>query len=137
MSQNVTLTHQTLARLPTIKHGLIQKWSEERIAQECKVTRRTIIRDIQAWIKTDDFYEWLHQLWLHLYSTLDDNQLVFREVSRLIGRGMTQKIQAETKITGPIEIKWAKENDSANNDSIHPTQGTKPVSPEPSKVPNA
>jgi hypothetical protein len=96
MSKNVHLTTQTNIRLPKIKYGLMHKQTREQIGTLCNVTEKTIRRDIQAWIKTEDFYQWLHELWLHLYGKIDNVELVFKEVTRLLGKGMTQKV--ETKL---------------------------------------
>jgi hypothetical protein len=94
MIQNLDLPPATLSRLGKIKDGLIHKVSHEQIAEQCGVTRITIERDLSKWYRTPDFYNWLHSLWTYLYRKIDNDELVFKEVTRLLGKGATQRIES-------------------------------------------
>lgn len=110
MSQNVPLSKQTLTRLPKIKYGLIHRLNRTTIGEMCKVSEKTIDRDISRWVLTDDFIQWLRKLWLEYEQKVDDPELVFKELSRMMAKTITQRIEtkAEHKIVEEkrtIEIK--------------------------------
>lgn len=98
MSQNVALSKQTQIRLPTIKYGKIHKQSHEQIAAACKVTRRTIDRDVAAWVRTEDFYQWLGELWLHYETKIDNDELVFKELSKIVARKIPQRFESKDEL---------------------------------------
>jgi hypothetical protein len=114
MIQTEQLPTATFIRLPKIKHGLIQKQTHDQIAKNCNVTRITIERDLTKWYATDDFYKWLHDLWIHLYSSIQNDELVFREVTHLIGKSMTQHIEAFSyeKIEGIVTVDTTDDEDA-------------------------
>jgi len=91
----------------------MHRWSQETIGAKCHVSRRTIERDIAAWVGTDDFYQWLHQLWLELYRRVDNDELVLKEVTKIIGKTMTQRIEAFSyeKIEETITVNVSEDED--------------------------
>lgn len=113
MIQNSDLPRATKIRLPRIKYGLIRKQTHETIAKACGVKRLTIERDLSKWYGTEDFYIWLHDLWAHLYRKIKNDELVFREVSRLIGKGMTQRVESLSyeKIEETITVNVSEDED--------------------------
>jgi len=85
----------------------------EAIGQECGVTLKTIYRDMQAWTQTSDFDEWLDAEWVRLKTKAeqDDFMEVFRQLTKLKAKRITQKIESETRIEGgekPIVVKMWK-----------------------------
>lgn len=112
----MSLSKQTLTRLPKIKSGLLQKMTREQIGLQCHVTEKTIDRDVKAWVRTPDFEQWLKELWLEEYSKIDDVE-VFRAVTKLLGKMVTQKIEATTTTTidERVTINVTEDEDSILN----------------------
>ena len=110
------LSAQTQQRLPKIKIGLLSRQTREQIGQDCRVTERTIRRDLKAWVKTPDYDEWLEILWLTvLQEVYPDNKLeVFKEVSRLKAKRITQRIESKhvEEITEKIKVDINMYNDA-------------------------
>lgn len=98
------LSKQTIIRLPKIKSGLLQRWNRERIGESCHVTEKTIDRDIQAWVKTEDFIEWIRDLWVSLYQKVPE-EVAFKEASRLFMKSMVVKAEIHKEITERKEVK--------------------------------
>jgi len=98
----MSLSKQTLTRLPKIKAGLVKRLNREQIGAQCRVTEKTIDRDIRKWVTTDDFERWLKELWLAEYYKIDDVE-VFRAVTKLLAKMITQKIEAKAEITERLE----------------------------------
>lgn len=93
----MSLSTQTQVRLPKIKLGLLKHSTHKEIGIQCHVTEKTIDRDIQTWVRTPDFEQWIKELWLDKYAKVDDIE-AFRAVTKLFAKMMTQKIEREDKI---------------------------------------
>jgi hypothetical protein len=112
----MSLSTQTQIRLPTIKQGLLEKQTQTTIANQCKVTRKTIVRDIKAWVKTPDFFTWLRIVWLDKYKKVPD-ELAFKEITKLLAKTIPQ----ETHSIGEIrEIKLVWKLDESNINAANP-----------------
>jgi len=102
MSQ-LELSNVTQIRLPLIKEGLLKKETRQQIATVCKVSRRTITRDIQSWIKTDDFLHWIREVWLDKYRKVDDVE-AFRQATKILCRTLVQKVEEKVEVKERIEL---------------------------------
>jgi hypothetical protein len=89
----MSLSQQTMQRLPTIKAELLQGTSYPDIGKKLGVTERTIDRDIKAFVNSGNFETWLKEEWLRLHSQVihDDPIEAYRNVSKLISRMVTRK----------------------------------------------
>ena len=92
---------QHLIRIGKIKHYLLDGRNLTEIAGLCGVSRRTIYRDIEAWVDTGDFEAWLAQEWLHIHQCVKQKDLkeVYRQLSGMMKRRMKQKVEADVKET--------------------------------------
>lgn len=112
------LTEQTQVRLPKIKAGIMQRKTREQIGLNCHVSERTIRRDIEAWVRTPDFEEWLNEAWLNEYQYVDHSE-AFRALTSLMGKKITRKIEAKTEVTerfeGIIHLDVTEDEDSILN----------------------
>ena len=86
-------------RLEIIKRELPRGTNQEDIAKLCGCVRETISRDIRAWELSGGFEAWLRSEWRELFDDLrdEDTPLVFREVSKLVARTMTQRTEARVE----------------------------------------
>jgi len=98
----LSMSEQTLVRLPKIKVGLMQRKTRELIGVDCHVSERTIRRDIADWVRTPDFEEWLNEAWLNEYQHVDHSE-AFRALTMLMGKKITHKVEAKTEVTGRFE----------------------------------
>ena len=104
MTQNVpktSLSVHTLKRLPQIQQGLMEGLSREQIGETCKVTEKTIDRDMNAWVQSGFFEIWLKTEFVQLYyheKTANTTE-AFKEISRIVGRMVTQKHEVAGDIT--------------------------------------
>ena len=124
----MTLSKQTLKRLPKIKSGLLLGLSHEKIGESCGVSKKTIDRDINAWVKSGEFEAWLREEWLRLHSRIISKDLVeaYRQVSKLLGKLLDKKpLMAEE--LHEIVLKW-ESDESHINHSIQAASRTKTVS---------
>jgi hypothetical protein len=95
MSQNVAKLNQK-TRLEIIENELLFKTLEE-IAEECKVTRRTIDRDIRKWKDRGGFDRFLEQEFFQLYGIekrVNPSRALDRIITLMIRR-MTENPVAE------------------------------------------
>ena len=94
----MSLSTQTLRRLPTIKQGLLQGLNYTSIGSRCGVTEKTIDRDIKAFVDSGEFETWIKQEWARLYSVIQKEEPVeaFRNLTKLLGRMVTRKVEAHT-----------------------------------------
>lgn len=101
----MSLSTQTQHRLPQIKEGLLSGKNYTEIGLICGVTERTIDRDVKAWVESRQFETWIKEEWLRLHTIILDKYPVeaYREVSRLLGKTLTQRIEAREQ----VEIKQA------------------------------
>lgn len=115
----MSLSRQTRIRLPRIKKGLIDGLTLGQIADICRVTEKTIDRDKQAWIKSGEFENWLREEWIryHLIVGKKDPVEVYRQLTKLVGRQIAQRIAVEAKEEVKFEITWKeeKQNDSSGD----------------------
>ena len=111
----MSLSKQTRIRLPRIKKGLIDGLTLGQIADICKVTEKTIDRDKQQWIRSGDFENWLREEWVryHIMIGKKDPVEVYRQLSKLVGRQIAQRISAEVKQDVKFEITWKEKDDSS------------------------
>jgi K+/H+ antiporter YhaU regulatory subunit KhtT len=114
----MSLTQQTMQRLPTIKAELIKGTSYPDIGKQLGVTERTIDRDVKAFVNSGDFETWLKEEWLRLHNQVIHNDPIeaYRNVSKLISRMVTQKqeikethISIDGQITELIHISRVEE----------------------------
>jgi len=96
----MTLSKQTLKRLPKIKSGLLLGLSHEKIGESCGVSKKTIDRDFKAWVNSGDFETWLKEEWVRLHNIiLRESPLeAYRQVSKLVGMMVTRKIEKKAQI---------------------------------------
>lgn len=117
----MSVSPHTRKRLPTIIEGLFNGKTYDEIAKDCGVTRRTIERDIASWRASGGFEDELQNEWFQVHAKVKQENLieVYRRLTYLLGRTMTQKIKAEVE-HGAITIKmWQpkKEEKKENADS--------------------
>lgn len=112
----MSVSTQTLIRLPKIKKGILLGQTLEEIARECHVTERTIRRDKEAWLPTADFEVWLRDEWLryHMLVGKMDPVTVYKELSKLVGRQIAQRVTAEVKQETKFEITWKERKDDSS-----------------------
>lgn len=97
----MSLSTQTLKRLPTIKAGLLKGLSYPQIGTKCGVTEKTIDRDVQAWYRSGDYESWLWQEWLRLHVLVlqqEGPSKPYEQVTKLIARMMTRKMEVKEEI---------------------------------------
>jgi len=106
MSQNNNPKQIPAARLEIIKRGLLEGLTQEEIAEEAGVCRKTINRDIRRWELTGGFEDWLRREFKDLSAELieSDKPLVYREISKLAARTMVQKSEAKVEGFGQLVI---------------------------------
>ena len=98
----MSLSQQTLRRLPTIKAKLLQNWTIGQIADILGVTERTIDRDLKAFLDSGQFEQWLKEEWVHLHAKIvAENPIeAYRQVSKLISRNITRKAEIKAEFKG-------------------------------------
>ena len=97
----MSLSPQTLKRLPKIKEGLLRGLNRQQIAELCGVkSEKTIDRDFKAWVNSGDFETWLKEEWVRLHNIiLRESPLeAYRQVSKLVGMMVTRKIEKKEQI---------------------------------------
>lgn len=95
------------ARLEKIKRGLLEGWTQEEIAHECGVCRKTINRDIQAWNLSGGYEDWTRRMFKEQYDELRaaNPELTFKEISKHAQRSMTQRTEA--RVEGfELRLRW-------------------------------
>ena len=97
----MSLPQQTLQRLPKIKAALLEGKHINEIAIICKVTEKTVDRDLQKFRASPLFEEWLREEWQRLhYIIINENPVeAYRQLTRLLGQTFTRKIEAKTETT--------------------------------------
>lgn len=108
----MSLSTQTLKRLPTIKAGLLKGLNYTQIGNKCGVTERTIDRDIKVWLESGQFETWIKEEWIRLHNLIIHEEPVeaYRQLTKILAKMVTRK--AELKTTEEIrEIKlvWIKD----------------------------
>jgi len=104
MSQNVPLPQNTRLRLPIIKQGLKENLTHEQIGERCKVTEKTIDRDMKLWVQSGEFEIWLKTEWaeLHNYCRQANPLVTYKILSGIVARMVTQKREIKQEITEDI-----------------------------------
>jgi len=100
----MSLSRQTLKRLPTIKLGFRTGHTYEEIATLCKVHHRTIERDVRAWVESGLFETWIKEEFIRLHPKVVKEDIVkaYDNITKLVGKMLTRK--AEIKTTEEIKI---------------------------------
>ena len=94
------LSYSTQKRLPRIIEGLIKGENYDQIAEAVGVkNRRTIERDIKAWRDTGGFEDFFIAEFLELHGKIRESDPVeaYKQITKLIARTLTRKIEAELK----------------------------------------
>jgi len=115
----MSLSKQTLMRLPKIKEGLLRGLNYDEIAITCKLkNHRTIERDVKAWVESGEFETWLKVEFLTTYPEIkaEDKVLAFQEIAKLVGKMLTRKIERKEQIAISEEIVTV--NVTENEDEI-------------------
>lgn len=95
MSHLEDLPLQTQIRLSTIKQMKLHKKTQTEIAGALKVSRRTIIRDIEKWAKTDDFRRWALEIFFDKIGKVSDKDAL-HAVIPIITKNIVSKAEIET-----------------------------------------
>lgn len=116
----MSLSKQTLHRLPKIKAGLLEGFTYTEIGKSCGVTKRTIDRDMQAFATSGLLEAWVKTEWARMYGIIQQKEPVeaFRNLTKLLGKMVTRKIEAHSEekidITKTFVVKmWKPEIDAA------------------------
>jgi len=96
----MTLPRQTQIRLPKIQKALIDEKTIQEIADICKVSDKTIDRDMKAWVDSGDFETWLKEEWLRVYVDIKKMKpiVAFEALNNLVGKMLTRKIERKEQI---------------------------------------
>jgi len=129
MSQKITLSNADKKHLPKIKSLLLQGKSQVEISVALGLRRETVNRKIRRWMQTEDFEQWLKEVWLDLYREVrHDNPVeAFRQISKILGRVLEKKPSLAEQIR-EIEIRW-EDDESEINDKVQASSRAKTVSP--------
>ena len=127
----MSLTPQTLRRLPKIKQGLLRGDNYTTIGQTCGVTEKTIDRDMQAWVESGDYEKWIKTEWTIRYAEFINNPKLkfeaFRNLTKLVTRMITKRIEAHTvEEIREIKLMWIKDESNPTN-KISATQRAKRI----------
>lgn len=118
----MSLSIQTQRRLPKIKTGLLKGLNYTKIGTSCGVTERTIDRDVKAWVESGEFETWVKQEWVRLHGLIVKAypEIAYKELSRILGRMVTRKIEKTVDVeVRSIELSW--KHDSSDRDTVHST----------------
>jgi len=114
----MSLSTQTQKRLPKIKAGLLTGLNYTQIGKHCGVTEKTIDRDINKWLESGEFETWIKEEWVRLHQQIihDDPTEAYRQVSKLVARMLTRRIESKyIEEIREIKLTWIKdESHSAN-----------------------
>lgn len=96
----MSLSTQTLKRLPKIKDGLIKGLNRTQIGQSCGVTEKTIDRDMGTWVQSGLFETWIKEEFLRLHPIIlkDYPETAYREVARLVGKMLTRRMELKEEV---------------------------------------
>lgn len=108
----MSLSPQTLHRLPQIKTGLLRGDNYPTIGASCGVKEKTIDRDIKAWLESGDFEAWIKEEWIRLHGKIvtENPDLAYKEITRLVAKMVTRKTETEMKVKAEITQKEVKIN---------------------------
>ena len=96
----------TEARLEIIKRGLLEGWTQDKIADECGVCRETISRDVRAWKITGGLETWVRGKFHDMQDRAEEKDFMgaYREIMKLVARTMTQRTEAKVEGFGQLVI---------------------------------
>jgi len=96
----MSLSTQTLKRLPKIKHGLIKGLNRVQIGDKCGVTEKTIDRDMQSWVQSGLFEIWIKEEFVRLHpkALKKDLMEVYKEICKLVGKTIIRKAEIKKEI---------------------------------------
>jgi len=112
-----------LMRREKIKELIPQGKTHAEIASICGVNIRTIDRDVAAWKIGGGMEEWLQEEFFRQYqfNKVEKNTLAFSIVAKLLGKTLTQKIEAKTEGKQTIVVKvWKPDADPDSEDKVLP-----------------
>lgn len=97
----MTLSQQTLQRLPTIKAGLMKGDTTAVIGKALGVYEKTIDRDIKAFVESGEFETWIKTEWLRLHNQIihEDPTEAYRNITKLLSRMIIQKREIKQDLT--------------------------------------
>lgn len=115
MSQ-IKLRKATRKRIPRIIDGLLSNKTHEEIAKGLGIkNRKTIERDLKAWRLSGGMETFLQNEWLRLHGKVKEMDPVeaHRQLTKLLGKTMAQKIEAQIAQKEPFIIKmWKPDQDA-------------------------
>lgn len=116
----MSLSVHTLKRLRTIKKGLLDGLSRDQIGDMCKVTEKTIDRDMMSWFESGLFETWIKEEWLrhHLIVSKKDPIETYKQLTKLLGHTLTRKMKLEEKIDITEHIEVVKIDVTKTEDEI-------------------
>lgn len=114
----MSLSTQTVKRLPIITDGLIKGLNYTQIGSKCGVTEKTIDRDVKAWVESGQFETWIKQEWMRLHQIIihEDPMEAYRNISKLVAKMITRKAEFKAEITERLEL--VELNVTENEDAI-------------------
>ncbi len=103
----MSLSTQTEKRISKIKAGLLEGLNYETIGAQCGVTKRTIDRDMKAFVESGEFETWVKQEWARMYAVIQREEPVeaFRNLTKLLGKMVTRKAEIKTSEEIKVEAK--------------------------------
>lgn len=103
----MTLPTQTMKRIPRIKAALLQGLTTDQIADICKVTEKTIDRDLRAFRQSGAFDDWLREEWMRLHAIIQekDPSEAYRQLTRLLGKTIVARIEQKIDVR-EIKLSW-------------------------------
>ena len=106
MSQSEAPKLKVEARLEMIKRGLLEGWTQDKIATECGVCRETISRDVRAWKITGGLETWVRGKFHDMQDRAEEKDFMgaYREIMKLVARTMTQRTEAKVEGFGTLLI---------------------------------
>ncbi len=125
MSPNVAPKYfQKARRLKKIKEMLPDGKTYSEIAVACGVNDRTIDRDIAEWYQSGGMEEWMREEFfeLHREAKFERKAQAYAVIANLLGKTLTQRIEAKTTGQQTIIVKvWKPDADAGDSDKVPPT----------------
>ena len=111
-------------RMKKIKEMLPQHATHQAIADACGVSEKTIDRDIGDWYRSGGMEEWLREEFfdLHREAKAERTAHAYSIVANLLGKTLTQRIEAKTEGKQTIIVKvWKPDSNTDGEDKVLPT----------------
>ena len=115
----MSLSTQTLKRLPAIKEGLLKGLNYTQIGGKCGVTEKTIDRDIGKWVESGEFETWIKTEFLRLHTIMIHEYPLeaYKQISKIMAKMVTRKAEIQERLdvtTRQFVIKmWMPPNEPA------------------------